>query len=213
MSWLKKFFSKPIVWFLIISFFYLSPNLLSPHFSYIDDGQSLLNAKTALASNNLNLWKNILFESNIGRIRPFYQLYFIVLYLIGGVNPLVFWLGQMTILAFTLYGIWIFLTSFTELKKKLSFILLTLFLFFPATIDNFYRLGTAEPRQILGIIWFLVWLKKLKLNKLKIKDYFLGHLLLAFTLGTKETSLLLFPMIGFFFLISFLVENKKKIKS
>jgi len=212
MNWLKKIFSQPTTWFLIISIVYLSPNLLSPHFSYIDDGQSLLSAKTVFESNGFNTWKNTLFESSLGRIRPFYQLYFIALYLIAGVNPFVFWLGQTIVLFLTLWGAWLFLTSFSEIKKRSSFILLSLFILFPATIDNFYRLGTAEPRQVLGIIWFLVWLRKLKINRIIIKDYLIGHLLLVFSLGTKETSLLLFPIIGLFFFVSFLVEKKQEIR-
>ena len=126
MSWLKKIISHPITSFLIISFIYLSPNLISPHFSYIDDGQSLLNSKTALESSDPSVWKSILFESDMGRIRPFYQLYFIVIYLISGVNPLVFWLGQTIIIFLTLWGAWLFLISFSKIKKGLSFILLSL---------------------------------------------------------------------------------------
>lgn len=209
---LKKIFLNPYFWIIILVLLYMSPSLLSPHFSYIDDGQSILNAKTIVESSNPDTWKNKFFESNIGRLRPAYQLYFVILYLIGGVNPLVFWIGQTLTILGTMVGIWKFFENSKNVNKKILAFFMAMFLIVPSNIDNFYRLGTAEPRQALGIIWLLVWLKKLNFKKITLKNILYGNILLLFTLATKETSLLMIPLMSLFFFSKWLT-NKKNRKS
>lgn len=209
-NFFKKVFLNPYFWITFAIFLYMSPALLKPHFSYIDDGQSLMTAKKALESNNFIVWKDSLFESSLGRLRPSYHLYLIFLYLVAGVNPFIFWLGQTLVILGTVIGLWKFFEDSKFINKKLLSFLISIFLFLPASIDNFYRLGTAEPRQVLGIIWLLVWLKKLNLKKITLKNFIIGNLLLLFTLTTKETSLLMLPLISIFFFAQWILHKNHR---
>ncbi|MFZ5437844.1 MAG: hypothetical protein ACOZAK_02225 [Patescibacteria group bacterium] len=58
-----------------------------------------------------------------------------------------------------------------------------------------------------------MWLRKIRIDKLNIKDFLIGNILLMFSLGTKETTLLIFPMLGFFIFTHLFQKfrNKKRL--
>ena len=195
----KRLFRQPITWLVLASLIYMAPMLFFPTFNYIDDGQTLLTGKTLMATSDLSTWRDSFIEYPAGRLRPGYQLYLLLMYVLFDTQPFGYWLMQTVVIALTLIGIFTFIKQTSKAKDWLAAGVATLFLLLPAAIENLYRLGTAEPRQALFMIWFLVWLSKLKLAKFNWQSFMAGQLLLLMTLTTKETSLMVLPMIGVYF--------------
>jgi hypothetical protein len=179
--------------FLLIaaSFLYLWPFLLHPAFNVIDDGASLRASRDLLndvSHGTLQHWPGILIEVQDGRLRPVYHLFYFTIYAIFGANPIFFWIGQAVLLGFTLVfcSIFIFLVTKNRWLATLSpFALLA----FAPTAENFYRLGTAEPKQMM--IWplFMIWCWWVAKVGWKIKTMLVGIFVLWMCLLTKETSI------------------------
>jgi hypothetical protein len=193
-SFFQNFFMKipkiqwwKFIWLMIPAFLYLSPFLLHPAFNVIDDGASLLVAKKLLSDVSVQNWSNLLIETSQGRLRPLYHIYFLVIYFLSGINPLGFWVAQAFMLGATLW-----LGAKLLLRITNSWIvsaIVPLFLFaLPVTAENFYRLGTAEPRQMLLWIIFMLWLVGVEKTGWTAKKTILGSLILLAALLMKETS-------------------------
>ena len=169
-----------------------------------------MTAKTILRSTDWRVWQSQLFEPEIGRMRPAYYLYFVVVYLVFGPLALGFWLAQAVVVLLTLIGLRKLIKIVSPISDKLLIPALAAFLFMPAVVENTYRLGTAEPRQALFMVWLLVWLARLPIKKITAKEFFIGNGLLLLTLTTKETSILLLPLIAISFVWMGLKNHLKK---
>ncbi len=188
--------------FLFISLFIFWQFLLSPPFSLADDGYSLTLGKQLFSDVSISNWKNTLFEFDIGRFRPVYLLYFSIVFLFFGSNPIGLWLGQTVVLWLTLVFLYKLINLFTK-NKQLSFVLSTIWLIMPNVSENIFRAGTAEPRQLLFILLFIYFYFSDHLKNIQ-KTVFLA-ILLFLAIGTKETSIILIPFIFYHY-----VSNKYK---
>lgn len=184
--------SSPVVWLSLIGIFYLLPFLLYPGFNLIDDGWSLFVAQDMRSDISIQNWGEYLIESDAGRFRPFYYVYFFLLSSIFGESALVFWMGHCVVLIATMTLVFK-ITSLYSKSTVVGMIAAISMLLFPATAQNFYRLGPAEPRQFLAILGFVYWTILQKNKVLSVKQGLIGLSIFVFALGSKETSLILLP--------------------
>lgn len=204
---INKILSSPFFWlllFLLSSIIYFWPFLVHPAFNLIDDGVSLRVSNELLSGNFSSL-----VETGAGRLRPIYWIYFSFIYLISGTNPIGYWLAQAFVFSLTLFSIWYLIRDGLSgvFSKVFGFILLLLF-FIPAVSENLYRLGTAEVRQMLFVIIFMIWMKKF-INSTIPK--WIGFFVFFLAIFTKETSIFLLPLFAVY-LFPFLLKNFKKYK-
>lgn len=208
---LNKVLESPYFWFLfflLASVVYFYPFLRNPAFNLIDDGHSLKVAKEISTGD----FSNIVEVSN-GRFRSMYWMYFVVVYLIGGDNPFYFWVGQTFIVTMTLFLIWYLVKnklSKNVFANSLPF-LISLFFFIPEVSENLYRLGTGEVRQMFFSLLFLIWLKNNQIDKW---PNYIGYLIFFLAILTKETSIMLLPLLVIYklpFIISGIKKNNKHI--
>jgi len=208
LNFIKKIFSSYYFWIGLLVLFYFSPMLIFPEFSYIDDGASLLTAKKIINS-PISDWPDYLFESHIGRMRPMYYLYFVILYLIVGPSAFGFWLFRAII--FFLFLLGVYKLTIQNNNNKLSithFILLFVFILLPEVIENTFRLGPAEIRQALFMIWFMVSLKSFWKKIPTNKEILIVNLFFVSAILTKETAILLYPLFLIYFVNKLYFERK-----
>ncbi len=188
----KSFFTIPTIICIALATAYILPLIVFPGFSVIDDGWNLQIAHT-LTKTPITDWSRILVETAIGRLRPFHYLYFYLVYLIAGANPLLYWLGQWLVITGTVVAIFKILARATK-NAFISIVGIVIPFFFPAIPENLYRLGTQEPRQFLLELLFLIWALRLDKQNLTFLNAGIGSLLMILALGTKETTLILVPI-------------------
>lgn len=196
----------------VASLLFMLPFVLAPAFNIIDDGASLYVAEKLKNTLTITNWTETLVEKEVGRFRPMYHITFFIIYSVFGLNPLPYWLMQWLILGFTLYLMSIFLYKITN-HRIVSFGLPLLMLFIVPTVENFYRLGTAEPKQMF--IWTLlllsfVYLKQFISSK---KMFFLSVLLFSLSLLMKETSITFVLFYYFFATWNFIFNKNTKVES
>ena len=193
-----------LLFFLLASIVYFWHFLMHPAFNLIDDGMTLKISREILSGNF-----NSLIEIESGRIRPFYWIYFSLIYLLSGNYPIGYWFGQTLMFSLSLFSIWYLIRIEPKNNKWIKYFygfpLLILF-FVPAISENLCRLGTAEVRQMLFIILFMIWMVKNTMGRLQ---EWIGLLFFFLATLTKETSLMLLPMF-FIYIIPFLLTNFKK---
>lgn len=190
---LQKNQPRIFIWsgFLVVSFFIFWSFLLSPAFSLVDDGYSLTKGRSLVSEISLQNWSNTLIESNIGRFRPIYIASFSLTYLLFGSHPIGLWFTQSLVLWGTLVVLYELLFHLTR-RQTISVVLPLVWLTFPAVAENIFRVGTAEPKQILFALIGIFCL--LQSQKLKNKVWlFISILFALFAIGTKETSIFLLP--------------------
>lgn len=175
-------------WLLIPACLYLGPFLFFPAFNIIDDGASLFVAQRLNAEWSVQNWAPLLIETQVGRFRPLYHLSFFMAYLLFGVRPWFFWAMQAFLLGFTLVGMSRLIFLATK-QRWLSFLSPLALLVFPPVAENFYRLGTAEPRQMVVFVWLLVVLAEVKEQGWTWRRIVLSLLFFIILLFLKETSI------------------------
>ncbi len=187
-SLLKRFWWLGIV--IITGIVFLSPFLRYPAFNVIDDGASLRVSRDLLAdiSHGFGQWPNLLIEKQDGRFRPLYLLSFFFVYAVFGAQPFAFWFVQAFLLSGTLFLMGLFLYVVTK-NRWISVLSPLSVLLFSSTADNFYRLGTAEPKQMLAWLLFVLWCWWWREKGLTVKVFFAGLAVLWTGLLTKETSI------------------------
>lgn len=202
-----KILSKYFVWLIIPAFVYLGVFCVFPAFNVIDDGASINSAVKLSSSSSIDVWKSVLVESQVGRLRPLYLLYFFIVYSVVGANPLGFWMFQLVVLSLTLIGMAIFIYKVTNSYLLSSFVPVVL-LFFEATAENFFRLGTAEPKQVLLWIWLLLAALQIKVKGLTVfRSVVLLSVFIA-ALLLKETSVVFGGVFGFLVVWEVVVSRK-----
>lgn len=195
------------IFFLLSSVIYFWPFLQFPAFNLIDDGTSIKVSKEFISGNF-----EYLIESQNGRVRPLYWMYFTTIYFFSGINPLGFWISQTLVFSLTLFSIWYLLANNLNKTKWPPYLIALsslVFYFIPEISENLFRLGTAEVRQMLLIIWFVIWMKN---QTKKNSKNWIGFLLFLASLFSKETSILLLPMI-LIYMLPHIITNFKTHKN
>lgn len=202
MKFKNIFLFLPLI--LILLIIYL-PSVFLP-WSLIDDGNRLLIGEKMTQSFKTGDYGGYFSPSvdkPIGRFRPSYWIYHQINLVLLGKSALLHHAGRILLLL-------IFLFTFYKIIKKygnktIALLSSLLFLIFPGTIENWWRLGPQEPLMMaLGSIslWFLLIKKNLPLSLL--------FSLLFFT--SKETSIFVLPTI-LYFLIFYNKKLEKKNKT
>src|SRR5690349_16308248 len=111
---LKRFPYKLLLGLIIFfaAFLYVWPFLKYPAFNVIDDGASIRVSRDLLndaQAGTFARWPSLLIETQEGRLRPVYHLFFLLIYALFGARPLFFWLGQASLLGVTLVLMYLFL--------------------------------------------------------------------------------------------------------
>lgn len=196
-----KLSEKPALWSLLknfhffyfclflLAFIYVLPFILWPAFNLIDDGASLQAAQRLMSHLNIETWVHILNETQVGRFRPLYHIWFLSIYLFFGTQPFFYWAGQALLLGATLSLMTCFLWKVTR-EKLVACLFPLILLLFGTTADNFYRLGTAEPKQMVVGLLFFLWLCEQKNKVWSFKKTAIGVLTLWTALLFKETSVI-----------------------
>src|SRR5258708_4192574 len=180
-----------------LGFLYLIPFLFFPAFNVIDDGASLQVSQKLVSHLNLQTWTGALVEKEVGRFRPFYHIWFLILYFFFGVRPFFYWLPQAALLGITLVLMVYFLWKVSG-QKVVSAVIASFLLLLGVTADNYYRLGTAEPKQMIAGLLFLIWMLKQKGKEWTFKRTVVGLSILWTAFLFKETSIvLLVPLVIF----------------
>ena len=202
-----KFF---LIVLLLFTFFLLLPQLQIP-WMIIDDGE---NARTAAElsqhfSSGDVAWL-LKFEAHNGVFRPVYWLRHWVAFSLFGSNVMLHHFGHL-LWYLAISGL-IFLLVKEIVNDDLAGFLAGVFwlLFFPA-MENFYRLGTAEP----GLVLFLLATLYFLIRSIKESSWKLFLLSLSFLLLTwfsKATAVVLAPF-SFFVLFLFCLFPEKKHKN
>jgi len=189
---LMKFFSsvikrhsrfKDFILIFILNFFFILPQYF--HYS------SLLDVLETffLSYKPINFFLESLFNEP-GRLRPTYYLYRFFLH---------FFFGEKIILYFLFNTLILSLIQFIIIKLlKLRNFCYKIFLFFfislnPITVDNFWRLGTAEP------LFTLLLLVLIYITFTVNKNAFLPSIFLFFFGFSKETSIFFILYFSFYF--------------
>lgn len=188
--------------------------MLFMNWSLVDDGVIVLRAKEisgfVLSLDFKGLLK-LFIEKDIGRFRPIYYLSYWVVYLIGRVGVLFYYLFHFlnfSLIIFTIYKIGSLL-----FEGKVGFWAALLFLISWINTENWYRLGPQETLMVFYFLlsfyfFLLVFLKK----SLSGRDRFLAYLFIAFAFLAKETSVaFLVPLFSLYFSLLILKGQDKSI--
>jgi len=174
------------------------------YFSLIDDGQSLVNAEalgTCLKTRVCQAAHQVLVEKEFGRFRPGYWIIQSFLFQIADRDPTAIHVFRITGVG-TLLVILLCANIFTITRSFWGSILGALVFFsnFSFT-ENMIRIGPIEPYQLLVIAFFSwLFLNFVSLSKY-LKPRWLNLVLASCILSLcliKETSVMLIPVLGFF---------------
>lgn len=179
---------------LVVSLVIFWPFLLKPAFSLVDDGYSLTKGRALMTASSWTEWRQTVVESHIGRFRPMYLLSFSLVYLLFGTHPIGLWFFQVIIIWLTLVVMYHLLFHLSQ-RRWLALLLSVGWLFLPTVAENIFRVGTAEPKQVLcmiGAIWTLMLFDRQRVKKWLV----LSLVLCGLSIGMKETSIMLIPVYG-----------------
>lgn len=196
---MKKYLSfLPILLVVFIFLSVVSPSLNLP-FSLIDDSdfaQKYLATKDNL-SNFLTTFPGI----EQGRLTPTFWTIFISRFTLFKFNPQLHHLFHITEIGVILLLLWSVIKKLTNNKTVAYISCLSLLLISPGT-ENWYRISTQEPGQILTLLLLILVVLNQKRFNWKIP------LLTLIFLFSKEVSFLLTPI----FFVWWLIEENKKEK-
>jgi hypothetical protein len=176
---------------LLMAVLIMIPRLLSPQFGVMDDGLIYVEVQKILQGDF-----SMDYDIQAGRFRPLYWLYFTLIYLIAGPNPIWFFIGHLLILLILLIEIRALMKHYQARDWQ---ILLTslVFLFTIPIIENFYTLSKGDPLSLVFILASLVCFEKIKGTDQKTVRWIFA--LLAFLNGlfaiwAKETAYIMAPI-------------------
>lgn len=177
----------------------------------VDDGTLILKSleiNHALKSFDFPNLLNILIEKDIGRFRPFYYLFYWLIFLIGGKVVSFYFLVHFLLLGsivFLIYKI-----GNTLFDKNPGFWASFLFLISSLNADHWYRLGPQEPILLFGLLISLYsFLMIFQRKNITLLYYVLSFLFLPAALLTKETSIAFIIPLSFLFIYIWLERNNK----
>ncbi len=191
---------------LIITLVIFRPFLLSPGLSLVDDGYSLMHGQNLLSAKSFDQIKTAVVETEIGRFRPAYIAYFAVVIAFIGSDSIGLWVGQSLVFWLILVFIYRLVWKHTH-DLTISLISACFWLLAPTVWSNSLRLGTAELRQLLFLLIAID--ASVQSYSLRFKDWAVACVATILAIGTKETSVLILPILG----LRGLVSSKLKVKS
>lgn len=203
-EWLRiVLYYSPIFFVILI----MAPRLLSPQFGLFDDGVTIANAREIARGAWSAGW-----EAATGRFRPFYWLYYGLIYLIAGEQPLAFFAANTILLAATAFLLMSLVRSLGGSGLH-AWLTGTLFVLSGPVIENFYTLSKGEPLQLFWILAALTLACYIMRVEGAVKRSFLFLFMAAamyFANTSKETSLVMIPVGFAWMLIGWLRKNRPK---
>lgn len=190
---------------LLVAVLIMVPRLLSPQFGVMDDGLIYVEVQKILQGDF-----SMDYDIQAGRFRPLYWLYFTLIYLIAGPNPLWFFIGHLLILLILLIEIRA-LMKYLHAQDWQILLSSLVFLFSIPIIENFYTLSKGDPLSLVFILASLLCFEKIKGTDQKTARWIFA--LLAFLNGlfaiwAKETAYIMAPISGSWAAYTFLQRKK-----
>lgn len=192
-----------------LSCLFLLPFLLHPVFNLIDDGLNLQVGQRFVSTPTREVLEQVLVKDELalGRMRPLYFLFYVVLFAVVGPSATGYWGMQLLLLVTTLSLTFVIINSLT--RKKWAALLGTLaLLIMPSFAENYFRLGTAETKQVLPMLLLLIWLMRMeKRNSFRWWENAIAAALFTIPLFIKETAIVMFGWLLFQFAIHWLQKE------
>ena len=170
----------------------LIPRLASPRFGLLDDGVTVHFARQICQHLGLAIRVN----ADTGRFLPFYWLYQTAVYSIGWGQPIVFFAGNLILLALTVSLI-VYLVLLRGGSRFQAWAAGLFFVLFGSVIENFYTLSKAEPLQVFALLLDLVLLLHMVRTPVPARRVvsFAGMVVVFFlACSAKETAVVLLPV-------------------
>lgn len=172
----------------------------------IDDGIHLLVTQKISSLLSSFDWKGlweILLEKETGRFRPGFWASLWLIYLVAGKNPFLHHLVNFSISSATAFLVYSIIKILT-LSSSAALLAGLIFVLAPFNVENWYRLGTAEPKMTfllaLSLYFLIKNIQRINLGqKVKKSSLFLTILPLLLVYFLKETFFV-FLLFAFFLL-------------
>jgi hypothetical protein len=176
----------------------MAPRIMSAQFGILDDGVSVDVAKEILKGHC-----PFSSDSENGRSRPFYWIYFALLYAAFGNHPAMFFLANAVLLASTAAMI-AFLSHRATGDAAQASLAGVLFVLSGPGIESYYTLSKGEPVQLLLVCASLVLATRIVRLKGFVRAAHVAamSLMLFLAYATKETTIALIPIAFLWFVIS-----------
>lgn len=141
------------------------PRLASAQFGLLDDGQTITNALQVFQGN----W-SVIFENAFGRTRPFYWLFYTLIFKVAGRNPFWFFLVNLVVFLVGIVCIIALVRSLGGSRWQAWFAGLIFALSGPV-IENTYTLSKAEMLQMVLLLGSLLCFARLVIQPKPWKCY------------------------------------------
>ena len=135
---------------LLVCLVIMLPRIQSAQFGLFDDGVTISKAREILRGD----W-SLSAETDTGRFRPAYWLYFTLIYVLAGADPKAFFIGNLFLLLATT-AVLILLARKRGAGWFIAGLAGLLFVLAGPVIENYYTLSKGEALQLLGILLFLL---------------------------------------------------------
>ncbi len=182
------------------------PRLASPQFGLFDDAATLQRSRVILDGDF-----SISHDIQAGRFRLIYWIFNALIYFLSKSEPFWYFFSNLIILIIIIGELHIYLKS-REFNSIQIFLSKIIFIFSIPIIENFYTFSKSEPLQLLLLLAAIISLENLwfiPTYKLYISPFF-SILFIICSLLVKETSIIIFPIIGIWIVIDWLKNNKQK---
>jgi len=166
------------------------PRLQDPHFGLLDDGATVQTAQS-LAEGHWLTW-----DVQGGRFRPGYWAFWLLPYLVGGANPLVFFIGSAALLAAVSVLVTVLIGLWTR-RWWIGLLAAVILMASPPSVELYYTLSKGEGVQVF---WILVALLMLTLfsgrqgRRLDVLSIVLTSLAMLAACFSKETGVVVLPL-------------------
>lgn len=197
---MKKFWNLFLSLLIVILFLLILIPSISLPFSLIDDPDFA--QKYLAVGENVKNFLTTFPGTEQGRLTPTFWTIFITRFTLMGFNPQLHHLFHIAEIGIIFLSIWLVVRKLTE-NKIIAHLSCFFLLLISSGMENWYRISTQEPGQILSLLLLILVVLKSKKFNWKIP------LLVVVFLFSKEISFLLTPI---FFVWWWLEENKKEKK-
>ena len=202
---------KPFFWIVGIGFLLYVPTLFF-NFTYLDDNNLILDNQYFL-SNLANVFQSFLtdvfliFNHSAFYYRPLLTISLIFDYQIGGASPLIYHFSNVIFHLISSCLVFVFLTKLNY-KKTLSFLFSIIFLIHPVLTQAVAWIpGRNDSLLAIFILsTFIFFINYLK--KKKVSSFILSLIFFGLALFTKESAILVLPIMFFYLYFFYKKENK-----
>ncbi|MEI7688957.1 MAG: tetratricopeptide repeat protein [Candidatus Nomurabacteria bacterium] len=202
---------KPLTVIIVIGILLYLPVLFF-NFTYLDDNNLIIGNQYFL-SNLSNFFKSFtidvfhLFNSSAFYYRPVLTISLMLDYQIGGISPFIYHFTNVILHISASYLLFIFLSKLNY-KKELSFLFSLIFLVHPV-LTQAVAWVPGRNDSLLAVFVLLTFIFYIKyIEEQRIKNLLLSILFLAVSLFTKESGVLVIPIILFYLYFIYKKNNK-----